>query len=158
MVRRDRRDRVEVGGLAVQMGRQDRFGPVRDRRLDPRRVEVMRRGIGFDRHRGRTRHRHRQLGRDIAVAGDDHLVPRPDPDRLQRQVQRIESVADPDCMARATISRPLRLERRDFRSADIRARCDHSRHSGVDFHLEFAGCGGEVEERDHGFAIAINSS
>jgi hypothetical protein len=48
---RDRLDRVHVGGLPVEMHREDGARARRDRRLDARRVQVVGRRIRLDRHR-----------------------------------------------------------------------------------------------------------
>ena len=153
----DRRKCVEIRGLAIQMRRQNCLGPTRDRRLDLRRVEVVCRRIGLDRHRRCPGHRHRQLRRDIAIARDDHFVARPDPDCPKREVQGVQAVADPDTMLGAAIGRPVALERRNLGAADIPSAIDHPRHRRVNVRLELAGRRAKIEERDQARTIAENS-
>ena len=124
--------RIKIGRLAIQMRRQDRLGARGDRGLDPRRVEIVRRRIGLDRHRRRAGHANRQLCRDIAVARNDHFIARANVRRLQREVERVEPVSDPDAMRCAAIGRPSGLERFDFRPANIPARSDHPIDRSID--------------------------
>ena len=142
----DVEQRIEVGWLTIEVGRQKRLGARGDCRLDPRRIEVEGRRIGLDQHRGRADHRDGKQGGDIAVAGDDHLIARADVERPQGEVERVEPVADADAMAGPAIGGEFGFERLDLGAADIPARAEHAQHRSVDLRLKLAIGRAEIEE------------
>ncbi len=86
------------------------LGARRDGLLDARRVEVVRPRVGLDGDGRRARVGDGEPRGDVGVRGDDDLVARPDAQRAQDQVQRVEPVADADAVARAAVGGELRLE------------------------------------------------
>ena len=84
-----------------------------------------------------------------------YLIARTDVHDAQCEVERVETIANPDTMRRLAISREGGFERRDFGSADIMARCHDARDGGVDFGLEFAIRRRQIEEFDGHDAAAL---
>ena len=76
-----------------------------------------------------------------------YLIARTDVHDAQCEVERVETIANPDTMRRLAISREGGFERRDFGSADIKARRHGRRDGGGDLGLEFACCR-QIEEPD----------
>ena len=116
MCARDLQDRVHVARLAAEVHRQDRLGAGRDSCLDLRGVEVQGRGLAVHQHRPPPQvldDRHR--GREGHGAGDD-LVARPDPHRLERQVQRCGAGVHRHGVLAADVGGEVPLELLDHRA------------------------------------------
>jgi len=143
---RQRKDRVKVGRLAVEVNRQDRLCRRSNGGGDAGGIDVVGGGVGFHRDGPRADSRDRQPGGDIGVRRHDHLVPRPDVERPEREDQRIKAVGDPHRMIGAAPGRPVGLERVHLGSEDVPARVEDTVDGRVDLGLEFAVGGAEVEE------------
>ena len=124
--------RPDVHEPPEQMHRDDRPRPVghlRGRVLD---VEVERDGVdvGEDRRRAPA---HDRLGRRVeGEGGADHLVVRPDAERLEGEHERIGAVRDTDRPLHAEIGGSLLLERPVVRAADEALAVEHLAERGLE--------------------------
>ena len=126
----------------------DRARARRDRRLDARRVDVVRGLIGLDRHgpcadvaRGEPRG-------DVGVRGHDDLVARTDLPCAQRERERIEAARHADAVAGATEFRELAFEALDLRSADERGLRQRVPEHGHEFVRQLQMRGHQIEKRN----------
>jgi len=146
---REAQDRLEVGGLAVEVNREDRLGARRDRRREPGRVERERTRVNVHQHRRRAAQLNGHDRRHGGVRDGDDLIARPDAARSQRQVNRLGAAADADPKSHAQVSRKLALERRGFLAQNVSSFVEHSRDRLIDLWLmAFVLCAG-VRLRDH---------
>ena len=81
---REGQDRIHIRGLPEQMHWQKHFGLRRDCGGDPRRVNVMGRGIRFDRYWRGSDCRNGQPCGNISVGRHDHLIARTNIESAQR--------------------------------------------------------------------------
>ena len=106
----ERREGRHIRGLAVQVHRQQRRRPARDRLLGSSRVQREPLGIDVGKHRASARHDNR----DRRVRGRerrrDDLVSGADAERAKNQRERVGAVADADRVRRAGRGRELLLE------------------------------------------------
>ena len=109
-------DRTHLGGLAVEMHRNDRPGSRRDRRLDPPGVDVVGVGLDIDEDRPGTGPPDRSCRGEEGVRRGDHLVSRPDVEGQKRQQERVGTRSTTDTACGAAILGQLGLEPGDFRS------------------------------------------
>ena len=124
---------VHIGGLTVEMHRQDDFGARGDGGLDARRVDVVGALVRLHRHRRRAALADGQPGGDVGVAGHDDFVARPDVHGAQGQVQRIQAVGHADAVGGAAVSGIFGFEGVHFRAEDVPAGADDARNSFVQF-------------------------
>ena len=123
-------ERGEVGELrraAEQVHGHDRLGARRDPRGHVLRIEVQRHGVdvGEDRSRADTRDR---LGRRVErERRADDLVAATDPERLERDDERVGAVGDSDGVRHAEERSGLVLERLHLGPEDEPARREHGR-------------------------------
>ena len=105
----DALERVHVGGLAVEMHRQDRARARRDRGRGRVRIERQPLGIDVGEHRPRAGHHdgERRVGR--RERRRDHLVARADVERAQDQRDRVGAGADADGVRAPAGGRELAL-------------------------------------------------
>src|SRR6476620_9958348 len=127
---------------------KDCLGSIGDRRLNPRRIEVKGGRVGLDENGSGADAAHGQHRRDVAVAGDDHIVTGTDVHLLKLELQRVESVADADTMAGAAIFRERRFERRDFGSTNVPASPGDPRDRRLDLGLKLEVGSPEIGEED----------
>jgi hypothetical protein len=118
----------ELGGgrrPAEQVHRDDRLRPRADARRNLLDVEVHRHRIDVGEDRRRTAAGNR-LGRRVeGEGGADHLVARPDAERVEDEHEGVRAVGDADRLTGAEIVGSLALERGDVGAEDeIRARQD----------------------------------
>ena len=106
-------DRVEIGGLAVQVNGDNGPRSRRNRRRDRCRVEVVRLGTGIDEHGPRTRGQDSQDGGDKRVRDRDDFVARSDIVRPQGELDGVEAAGDADGMPGADVRGVLGLEALD---------------------------------------------
>ena len=126
----DGRDRVHVGRQAEQVDRADRAGPRRDRRLDPRGVDVVGVGLDVDEDGRRPGGQDRADGRVERVADGDDLVARPEAEALEDAHQRDGAVADRDRVLRADEGREALLQLGDSPAAGEHPALEHLGHGG----------------------------
>ena len=96
--------------------------------LDQSRVEVHRQRIDVDEHRLQPRQRNDVRRRGERVRGDDHLVPRVEPEREHRKVQPGRARRHGNCMTRLARARQLRFEFRHAHAHREHAALDHLGH------------------------------
>ena len=122
----DRFDPRHVGGLAVQVHREDCAGARTDcpRRL----VRIERQAIRIDvgEHRPCAGHHHGQRRIGGRQRRRDHLVARPNPEAAEDERNRVGSGPDADGVPGTHRRRELRLERLDFRTENEPAARDHA--------------------------------
>src|SRR5262249_20003026 len=111
-----REQRVEVGGLPVQVHRQDRAQPraARRRRARRPRIERTARGLDVGEHGSGAEPRDGACGGEEGEGGAEHLVAGPDAERLQGEQQRVGARAARDRVLRLAVGRELALERLDL--------------------------------------------
>ena len=119
----DERDAVTVGdrtqprhvrSLPVQMYRNDRGGPRRDGRLDSGRIDCGALVVHIHEDRRTAGHQDREAGEGGGHRGRNDLITGTNPERTQRERNRIGSVADTDGMTGASHRGELGLERRQL--------------------------------------------
>ena len=145
-----RHQRVEVGGVAVEVDGEDGLRPRRDRRRDRRRRDVQGRGIEVREHRARARAHHGQRGKGGGEGRRDHLVARADAQPFQRELDGLGAVGDRDHLPRPQPGRELALEGFSLRPQDEPPGVQHPRHRGVDLGAHRPDVGLEVDEGDGG--------
>ena len=91
-------DRVHVGGLAVEMHRDDRFRFRRDPLLHAGHVHVVRPGVDIGKDHPCARLRHRFGCGDEAVGRDDDFVAVSDSQAFERDEEGIGAVTDADAV------------------------------------------------------------
>ena len=102
VTRRDRGDRDHVRGLAVEVHRQYRSCPGRDRRGSRLRVEREPLRVDISKHRPRAGHHDRERGIRCRQWRRDDLVPRTYAERTKRDCERVGPGPDADrgwCLA-----------------------------------------------------------
>jgi hypothetical protein len=110
----DRSDRRHVGGLAVEVDRDDRLGARGDRGLDRGRVDVV--GVGLDVHEDglRTGAPDRAAGGEEGVRRGDDLIAGRQVDGHQRQQEGVGAGRAADGVGRAHVFADLRLQAADL--------------------------------------------
>ena len=132
---RDAQDRFEIGGLAVEMNRDDGAGSRRDGRFQLRRIERERARVNVHQHRRRAAQLDGRDRGDGRVRHGDDLVARPHAAGAQRQVKRLSAAAHADAKAHADIVRELALEGGGFLAQDVAALFEHARDGLVNLGL-----------------------
>ena len=128
-------DRVEIGGLAVEMDRHDRgdapaFGG--ERAGKRRGIEVHRRRIYIDEIRPGARQLDRGHGRDRGMRHGGDVIVGTKRQRPEGNHQRIGAAGDADRVAAADIGGEGALERLDLGAENVGARIENPRDRGVD--------------------------
>ena len=136
------------------MDRNQRPGPGRDRRLDPRRIHRI--GNGIDIHEDRR-------GADVADRGGrrdererhgDDLVARAHPRGEKRQVERAGSRVHRDAVRHAAVVRELRLEALDLAPEHVGGVRQNAGNRLLDLFLDFPVLRSEIDERNHTSVLA----
>ena len=112
-------------GPAEEVHRHDRLRLLRDPLRDVVGVEIERDGIDVGEDGRRPDPRDRLRGRVEREGGADHLVAAPDPQRLEREHERVRAVRDPDRVWHAEVRGGLALERLHLRAEDEAAGLEH---------------------------------
>ena len=99
----------------------DGLGARRDRRFDPGGIQIIGSRIRFHRHRRGPGIRHGQPGGDEGVRGHDHFVARPDATGANHEVQRVQTVGDPDAVLRSAVGGELAFKGLQFLAQQIPA-------------------------------------
>jgi hypothetical protein len=158
---RDGVDAVEVDRSPVEVHDQNGLGAWGDGGLEPFRVEVERAGVRFHRDRGGPGRGDPEPGGDVGVRRHDHLVARPDVQRPDDQLDRVEPRADGHAVRPAAVLGELGLERRALRSEQVPPGLEHPPRRRVEVLGQFSVGRLQVEERDTHAALlasARNSS
>ena len=95
--------------------------------------------------------------RDRRVGRDEDLIAATDADRLERQLQRLESVGNPHRCCLAAVLRELALEQLDLWAPEVPAGADDARERCLELAGQLRVYFPEVEERDLGHRRAISS-
>ena len=152
----DRHDRVHVGGMTVEMNRDDRAGAERGRLRDQVRPELLgieREGARVDVHedRQRARRHDRADGGHRDVGRGDHVIAGPHAAGAQGQVQRVGSRPHADGVARAAVGGELALEGGQLLAQHVPAALERSRDRRADLGADLPVLPRQVQERDvHG--------
>ena len=109
----------EIGGLAVEVDRQNRFRPRREAVGDPVRVHGVSDRIDVDEHRPGTAVTDCPAGGDERHRDSQHLVARPDTGPEEREVQGGRSGIQRDAMLDTVSEGERLLERDDRRTQDV---------------------------------------
>ena len=112
-----------------EVHRHDRLRPRRDPRGDVLGIEVERRRVDVGEHRRRADARDRLGGRVERERGADDLVAASDPERLEREDERVGAVRDADRVRDSEERRGLVLERLDLRPEDEAAGLEDCREA-----------------------------
>ena len=157
---RDRAERVEVAGKPTQVDRDDgpRAAAETARDLVGADVPGPRIDVGEDRPRAEIENRFR--ARREGEGRDDHLVARPDVERLQRQQQRVRTRSAPDGVPAAGIGGHLGLQGLHLRAQDEVALLHHPVHGLLDLAADGVVLGSQIEQRDwhsHSFALPADA-
>ena len=148
ITRRDALDRRHVGGLAVQVDRQDGARAWSDgagRRIGIERQPIDL-DIGEDRPGARRQHRERRVRR--RQRRGDHFIAASDAERPQNERNGVRAGAHTDGVRGVTGGGECRLERFDFGAEHEPAACDHAVDGGADPRQVLARC--ERDERNPG--------
>ena len=145
-----RQQRVEVGGMSIQVHGEDRPGARCDRRRHRFRGDVQRLWIEVREHRPRPRPHHREGGEGGGQRRRDDLVALADAQALQRELDGLGAVGHRDHFPRPQPARELALEGLAFRPQDEPAGVQHPGQRGVDLAAHRAHVGLEVDERNGG--------
>jgi len=129
-------DGFHVGALPVEMHRDQRLGPLRDRLLDPGRINAVGVLLRIDEDGGGVGDPDRLGGGEKGVGGRDALIAPPDAERQKGEPQRIGAVADSDGVFHAVIAGQLPLEALEHRPHDVLAAFEHLADVGVDLGLD----------------------
>ena len=106
----DLRDRVEVGGMPIEMNWNHRAGPRGDRLFQGRRVEREGGLVDFAEANPRSQASHHFRGGDEGVRRKNDLISRGDPGDEQGQVEAGGAGGDPEGVRDAEVAGELRLE------------------------------------------------
>src|SRR6266508_3631677 len=131
------------------MDGHDRARAGRDGALGGRDVERIRRRVDVDEDRGRAHHQDRGRGSDKRERRRDDLVAGADPERRERQPERVGARRDAERPADAAQGRQLALQRLTFGAEDELARVEDARDGGAQLLPERRVLAGQVDERDH---------
>ena len=155
---RDRQDSGHVRHLAVEMHRQDRLRPGRDRLLEL--VHVHGEGPGFhvDEHRHRAGVADRGDRRDERKRDGDDLVARSDAGRQEREVKRARARVHPDRLPGAAIGREVALEIGDELAEHELPALEDVDDGSVDLRLDALVLRFQIEKRNHTVAPAASSA
>ena len=123
-----RLDGRHVGGLSVQVDRQDGARPRSDGVFDRRRIDGQAGRIDVGEDRARAGHHDGQRRIGGRQRRGDHLVSRTDVERPQNERQRVGAAANPHAVGRAHRCGELALERFDFGTEHEPA----ARHDAID--------------------------
>ena len=143
----DLHDRIHVCDQAVQMDRQDRLRPRRDRGFDQGGIHRPGDGIDVDEDRLCAAIKYRGCGRDEGHRYGDDLIAGTNASRKQRQVQRGSSAIDGVAMADVAIGRETLLECRDLRSQHELRAVDRAQDRGIDFRLDLMVLSFQIQKR-----------
>ena len=156
-------DRIVIRGLAEQVDRDHRArAQLRAfRRLDRQRqrggVEIVGLLVDVDEHRRRAEPGHRLGRRGEGEGRADHRVARPQPDRHQRNADRVGAVGDADAVLRAAEGGELPFELADLRTQNVLPALDRAADRRIEPLAEPAALRFQVDEFDRR-AHAISSS
>ena len=106
----DFHDLIHLAGLSVEMHRDQSAGPSRNFLLDPLRVNVKGPDIRLHKYGKRSGIGHSERRRDIGIGRHDDLIPRADPERLQDENERVQSVSDSDAIFHPAVLREVLLK------------------------------------------------
>ena len=120
-------DRIEVGGLAKKMNRNDGLCSWRQCALERRRIHRIGPLIDIDKDRCGAAKTDRLGGCDKGAGDGDDFVPLPNPAGQQSQPERIGAIADADRMLAAAEGGKVVLKRLDKRAAGEGAGVNHLR-------------------------------
>ena len=144
----DGEDGVQVGGLAVEVHRDQGAGAGGDGGRDACRVNVKGARVRLHRDRGGAGLGHRQPGGNEGVGGDDDLVAGADVAGAQGEMQGVQTAGDADAMGRAAVGGPVGLKALHLFAEDVPAGRHDAAVGGVEIGLQLLVGGMEVEEGD----------
>ena len=158
------RDRVHVGGLAVEVHRHDGLDAAAGDPVDqltvaglaqrleeltePEGLEVVGDRVDVEVDRARAGAGDRPAGGEEGVGTGEDLVTRPDVERHQRHEQRVGARRDADAVLRPAVGRDLLLQLAHGGTEDEHLRLGDVQHGCIELGLEGAVLGLEVEQRD----------
>ncbi len=145
----DLQDGVHVSRLAVEVHRDDRFGPLGDRGFDRVRVDVEGARIDVDEHRPRPGVADRRHRRDEGERNRDDLVARTDVRGKQREVKGARAGVHADTVLRLTIGRELRFERGNLGAQGELAALQYALDRRVYLILDRRVLGLQIDKRNH---------
>ena len=101
---------VHIGGMTVEMDRDDRLGSFGDQRFDRRGINAERIGVDIGQNRRRAGVGDRVRRRNEGQIGNDHLIARLQSQRRQREVKAGRAVAHGKGIFGSAIAREACLE------------------------------------------------
>src|SRR6266850_2593029 len=126
VARRDGRNRGHVGGLSVEMHRENRARPRSDRVRDAFGIDRQTRRVDVGEDRTRAGHQDRERAVRGGQRRRDHLVARGNAERTEAERERIGPGADPDRVIGAGRGGEFLLERLDLRPEHEPSALDHA--------------------------------
>ena len=115
---------------------------------DVRDVEQEGRGVAIDEHRRGARARDGERARDEGVGRHHDLVARPDPERAQRELERIGAVRDADAVRHPDEAGEARLELRHLGAEDEAGALEHAGEPGAHLVGDLSVLGCEIDQRN----------
>ncbi len=148
MLCRDGGHCIHIGALPVEVHRDDRLRPRRDRGLDLAGIDQRIVMAHVDQHRPRAAERYGKCGRREGHGRDDHLVARAQPESTAGKLQRIGAAADAERMRHLAILGKRALEQAHLFAEDEVAAPEDLGDRPRDLRLEVATLRPEVDQRD----------
>ena len=142
----NRKDRIEISGLAIKMHRQDNPRAGRDRRLDQLRVYIECALVRLNGNWRRAALAYSEPSGDVSIRRHDDFIARRDAERAQGEMQGGKTIGDADGEFRLAIGRELRLEGVDLRPKNIPAAIENAPDSPINVRLQFEIRFAKIEE------------
>ena len=142
-----------VGGLPVEVDRNDRARAPCDRRGNQGGVDLECVLAAVHQHWARADRRHGERRGHKRVCWKDDLVTGPNADGLEREAQRVEAASHANRMRRSKVLGGVALETFDGIREDELAALEHLVDGGADARFDGLILRGEVHERDGGHHV-----
>lgn len=145
----DRKQRVHVARVTVEMDCDDRSGARRDPARDIGRVERVIDRIDVGKNHAISAARHRFAAGDEGIGGNDDLRPLRQRECLENDLERVGAVADTDAELRLLVRGEIPFEALVVLAADERGAANRVFDSRVDLALDAEVLGMEIKKFDH---------